>query len=220
MRDKRAAAAILQRTSFDERHLAAREAVLSSQRGRLIEAMAECVEAKGYTSTTLTDIVARARVSRSTFYEHFANKEECFVETVRTGTDIIADLITQELTQLPAEAGFHTRVECVVTTFCQAIAAEPDLARLILSESFKVDQESVDLRNQAVDRFADLYRHFYAEARTADPALPALSDDLFMLIPDAIGERTRRIIVAEGADRVPAAAPLFIEFVCAVLGMA
>ncbi|WP_230464744.1 hypothetical protein [Nocardia seriolae] len=38
---------MLQRTKFDERHRAARDAVLTSQRGRLLEAMVECVEAKG-----------------------------------------------------------------------------------------------------------------------------------------------------------------------------
>src|SRR5690606_39546059 len=46
----------------------------TSPRGRLITAFVECVEEKGYAATTLGDIVAAARVSRSTFYEHFTNK--------------------------------------------------------------------------------------------------------------------------------------------------
>ncbi|MGW4245556.1 TetR/AcrR family transcriptional regulator [Nocardia sp. NPDC004722] len=209
----------LQRTNFDQRHRAARDAVLTSQRGRLLEAMVECVEAKGYSATTLSDIVARARVSRSTFYEHFSNKEHCFVEAVRTGSDIIAARIVEELAQLPTDAGAYARIESIVVTFCETVASEPDFARLMLVDAFKVDQESVALRDLAVDRFADLYRVFYAQARETDPTLPVITDALFQLIPDAIGERTRRVIVAEGAHRVPELAPLFVEFVIAVLGL-
>ncbi|MEU1208223.1 TetR/AcrR family transcriptional regulator [Nocardia sp. NPDC005825] len=209
----------LQRTHFEERHRAAREAVLTSQRGRLLEAMVECVEGKGYYAVTLSDIVARARVSRSTFYEHFGNKEECFVEAVRTASDIIATRIADELGQLPTDAGAHDRIESIVVTFCETVASEPDFARLMLVDAFKVDQQSVALRDLSVDRFADLYRAFYAEARVTDPSLPVIADELFALIPDAIGERTRRVIVAEGAHRVPELAPLFVEFVNAVLGL-
>ncbi|WP_405485899.1 TetR/AcrR family transcriptional regulator [Nocardia sp. NBC_00511] len=217
MRDRQVRATALQRTNFDERHRAARDAVLTSQRGRLLEAMVECVEEKGYSACTLTDIVARARVSRSTFYEHFSNKEHCFVEAVRSASDIIAARIIDELAQLPASAGAHERIESMVTTFCETVASEPQFSRLMLVETFKVDQEAVGLRDLAVDRFADLYRVFYAEARAMDPGLPVIADELFALIPDAIGERTRRVIVAEGAHRVPELAPLFVEFVNSVL---
>ncbi|GAB3209769.1 TetR/AcrR family transcriptional regulator [Nocardia tengchongensis] len=219
MRDRFVPNAGLTRTHFDQRHRAARDAVLTSQRGRLIEAMVECVEAKGYHAITLTDIVARARVSRSTFYEHFTNKEQCFIEAVRTASDIMATRIVDELGQLPIDAGAHERIESIVVTFCETVASEPDFARLMLVEAFKVDQESVALRDLSVDRFADLYRAFYAEARVTDPSLPVIADELFALIPDAIGERTRRVIVADGAHRVPELAPLFVEFVNAVLGL-
>ncbi|WP_067816611.1 TetR/AcrR family transcriptional regulator [Nocardia inohanensis] len=219
MREQRVRAT-LQRTSFDERHRAARDAVLTSQRGRLIEAMVECVEAKGYAATTLTDLVARARVSRSTFYEHFTNKEQCFVEAVHAGMNIVQKRITDELSQLPPDADALTRIESIVYTFCETVATEPDFARLILVESFKVDANAVGFRDQAVDNFAALYRVFHDQARRTDPGLPELSDTMIALIPDAIGERTRRVIVSEGASRVPELAPTFIEFVHAVLGFA
>ncbi|WP_069162299.1 TetR/AcrR family transcriptional regulator [Nocardia altamirensis] len=208
------------RTSFADRHRAARDAVLVSQRGRLIEAMVECVDGKGYSGTTLTDIVASARVSRSTFYEHFANKEECFIEAVHTGVDIVATRIAEELAQLDADADATAKIESIVVTFCRTVATEPDFARLVLVESFKVNQAAVGYRDLAVDRFAELYRLFYDQARQANPALPEVSDELIALIPDAIGERTRRVIVSDGPDRVPDLAPLFIQFVTATLGLA
>ncbi|MGQ4598275.1 TetR family transcriptional regulator [Nocardia sp. R6R-6] len=209
----------VQRSGFAERHRAAREAVLTSQRGRLVEAMVGCVDSKGYPATTLTDLVARARVSRTTFYDHFANKEECFVEAVHTGVDIVASRIAEELAQLPPDSDAYAKIESIVVTFCRTIATEPDFARLVLVESFRVNQAAVGYRDLAVDRFAQLYRLFYDEARAADPMLPEVSDELIALIPDAIGERTRRVIVADGPARVPDLAPLFVRFVMTTLGL-
>ena len=39
--------------------------------------------AKGYEGTRVADIVAEAGLSKSTFYEHFSSKEDCFVELHR-----------------------------------------------------------------------------------------------------------------------------------------
>ncbi|WP_028477662.1 TetR/AcrR family transcriptional regulator [Nocardia sp. CNY236] len=219
MRQQQHATAPIQRPGFAERHRAARDAALTSQRGRLVEAMVESVDRKGYPATTLTDIVARARVSRSTFYDHFANKEECFAEAAHTGVDIMTSRIVEELAQLPPETDAVAKVESIVVTFCRTVAAEPDFARLVLVESFNVNQAAVGYRDLAVDRFAQLYQQFYDQARIADPTLPELSDDLIALIPDAIGERTRRVIISDGPASVPRLAPLFVQFVVSALGL-
>ncbi|WP_246124399.1 TetR/AcrR family transcriptional regulator [Nocardia bhagyanarayanae] len=209
----------LPRTGFAERHRATREAVLTSQRGRLITAMVESVRAKGYSATTLSDVVGRARVSRSTFYEHFANKEECFVEAVHTGIDIVATRIAEELAQLPTDADARAKIRSIVHTYCEMIVTEPDFAYVVLVESFKVDQAAVAYRDLAVDRFAELYRVFYRQERAADATLPELADDLIALIPEAIGERTRRTLVSDGPAKVPELAPLFVDFASTVLGL-
>ena len=50
-----------------------------SQRRRILEAMVEVVAERGYPETRVVDIIERAGVSRKTFYELFADKEECFL---------------------------------------------------------------------------------------------------------------------------------------------
>ena len=55
-------------------HRLAREEVRESQRGRMIDAIAEAVAAKGYAATTVGDVVSGAGVSRKTFYEHFTTR--------------------------------------------------------------------------------------------------------------------------------------------------
>ncbi len=56
-----------------------RDEVVSHQRERLLSAVTAAVAAKGYGPTTIGDITRRARVSRDTFYEQFASKEQCFL---------------------------------------------------------------------------------------------------------------------------------------------
>jgi AcrR family transcriptional regulator len=68
--------------------------VLGNQRQRLIAAMTTAVGEQGYAKTTVADVIAIAGVSRKAFYEHYANREECFLETydeiVAEGVDRVA----------------------------------------------------------------------------------------------------------------------------------
>jgi AcrR family transcriptional regulator len=50
-------------------------------RQRALDAMAEAIGEHGYPDTTVGDVLNRARMSRRTFYELFANREECFLAT-------------------------------------------------------------------------------------------------------------------------------------------
>lgn len=60
--------------------------VIHHQRARIHGAMVEAVAANGYAGTSVRQVVGLAGVSRRSFYELFANKEECFLATY----DVIA----------------------------------------------------------------------------------------------------------------------------------
>src|SRR4051794_4544838 len=49
-----------------------------SQRQRIIDAIIDSCAEKTYAATTISDIVARAHISRTTFYKHFDDKRACF----------------------------------------------------------------------------------------------------------------------------------------------
>ncbi len=54
--------------------------VYSNRREEIIEIAIELFREKGYSETSITDIVNRAGIGRGTFYANFENKEELFIE--------------------------------------------------------------------------------------------------------------------------------------------
>ena len=71
------------------RHSLSREEVRASQRRRMLEAMANATAEKGYVHTTVADVIKRAGVSRETFYEHFSDKEDCFIAAYDAGVEAV-----------------------------------------------------------------------------------------------------------------------------------
>src|SRR4051812_13310919 len=126
-----AAAAPVPRSLPRGRHAAAREIVLASQRGRLLEAMAQCVAEQGYAATTVALVIARAGVSRKTFYEHFPDKQACFLAAWEVGTDI---LLEQVLAAGAEADGWRARLRAGADAFLEILAAEPAFARSFMIE--------------------------------------------------------------------------------------
>src|ERR1019366_7779039 len=68
---------------------AARSDPQHAHRLRLVGAMAAVLAEKAYSTVTIADVARQARVSKRTFYEHFADKEACFIAVYATLSDIV-----------------------------------------------------------------------------------------------------------------------------------
>ena len=64
-------------------------------RQRLITGLASALAEKELGATTVADIVRHAHVSKRTFYEHFADKRECFAALAMSITDQMVEVIDQ-----------------------------------------------------------------------------------------------------------------------------
>jgi AcrR family transcriptional regulator len=69
------------------RHGLSRSFVVSNQRERILAAVAETVAERGYADLTVAEVVARAGVSRRTFYDQFADKREAFFAAYDASTE-------------------------------------------------------------------------------------------------------------------------------------
>jgi AcrR family transcriptional regulator len=107
--------------------------VTRSQRTRIMYGTAEVMMAKGYANATVADIVAAAGISREVFYEHFADKQNAFLETQQYGT--------QYLFQACAAAFFSSaewpeRVWNALEVLIGLIASHPAMSHLRLVECY------------------------------------------------------------------------------------
>src|SRR3981189_1602197 len=114
------------------RHGLSREEVEASQRTRLLRATIELGTEHGFASLTLTDIVRRAGVARSTFYEYFADKQQCFLEAF----DYAADRLLEHVLAIgPPPAGdFATPVHAYIARLLGLCLEEPGLVRLVAAD--------------------------------------------------------------------------------------
>jgi AcrR family transcriptional regulator/DNA-binding MarR family transcriptional regulator len=112
------------------------------QRARLLAAAVKAVEDLGYANTTVSHITRRARVSRRTFYELFANRDEClatiFEDSLRQIASEIAEASSPELC-------WRERVRIGLHAILSYLDREPRLARVCIAQAL---QESPSLRER------------------------------------------------------------------------
>ncbi len=166
-------------------HGLAREAVVESQRGRLLEGMAQAVATKGYAGATVADVVARAGVSRKTFYEHFRDKEECFLAAYDAGVEVVLEAIRDAR---PREHTWLDLLRSRVRAYLETLAAEPAFARTFMIEVFAAGERALERRARVHERFAELLREQHEQARRAHPELPRVPDLVFAAAVGAVNE--------------------------------
>lgn len=108
----------------------------TSQRQRIIEAMIESCAEKTYAATTITDIVGRARISRTTFYKRFGDKRACFAATVDSCLAELQDVAREAYspTAAPPEA-----VRRATAAVLAQLATKPAMAQLLTGDAVSVD---------------------------------------------------------------------------------
>src|SRR3954452_8270270 len=136
------------------RHSLSREEVLASQRGRMLDAMAGATAEKGYVHTTVGDVIKRAGVSRETFYEHFSDKEDCFIAAFDAGVGVLLTSTGDMLADgLEPEADGLARLDRVLATYLAVLAEQPDFARVFLVEVFAAGRRAIERRAKMQQRF-------------------------------------------------------------------
>jgi len=104
--------------------LAEPTAQVTDFRRRLLDGLAVSIRERGYRETTVADIVRAARTSKRTFYDHFATKEECFVELLSANND---DLVAAIRAAVDPQATWTEQVRQAMTAFVRTIDANPEI---------------------------------------------------------------------------------------------
>ena len=142
-----------------------RDARIEKRRRRIAEAALSLFAGRGYTVTSVDDIVTRARVSKSAFYEFFESKEHCFRDLLdQEGGSLIRDVLTDAATG----HDHHERLRLGITRFVISCFERPEVARLLIVESVGLSEGVEAVRRSLQSRFADAVAEEVRHALTHD----------------------------------------------------
>jgi AcrR family transcriptional regulator len=183
------------------RHAAPRAVVAESQRERLLVAMADATAEKGYANVAVADVIERAGVSRRSFYEHFSNKEECFLAAYDAGVEgMLEEIALAE----EGAAGLADGARAGTEIYLQILADNPAFARTFLIEVLGAGPEALARRDAVHARFAQRMAEAHAAMSDAVGGLPTPSPYIFRAAVGAIHELVIDRLLKEGAAALPA----------------
>lgn len=183
-------------------------------RARLIDALAATLAHQPYADTTIADVVARAHVSKRTFYEQFASKDECLVA--------LCEALSQRTLGLIAEgfdpgADWVEQLGHVTRAYLASLQSQPALIRTLFIELLGIGPVGLATRRHIQKGFADFLQMQVELSRAKEPGKRPLSPDMAMAVVGGINELILHAIEQDRVHQLTELAPTVIAFVQAVL---
>ncbi|HSP10084.1 MAG TPA: TetR/AcrR family transcriptional regulator [Candidatus Dormibacteraeota bacterium] len=143
-----------------------RDARVEKRRRRLAESALTLFATRGYNVTSVDDIVAGAKASKSAFYEFFESKEHCFRDLLtQEGGALIEDVLAAAATG----HDHHERLRRGITTFVLSCFERSSVARLLIIESVGLSADVDKVRHDLQSRFASAVTDEVRHAMGHDP---------------------------------------------------
>jgi AcrR family transcriptional regulator len=130
------------------RHHLTREQVSASQRSRIIMAMIEEVAERGYAATSVAHITARAGVSRKSFYEQFADKEDCYLAAFDAAAELRDGHIRHLVRHLEPGTDPVEVFRVGLRAFLEGVAHHPAASRTLLVEIYAVGRDALRRKDE------------------------------------------------------------------------
>jgi AcrR family transcriptional regulator/DNA-binding MarR family transcriptional regulator len=151
------------------------ERFVEIQRARLLAAAVRAVDELGYPDTSVADITSRARVSRRTFYELFADREECLSRVVE---DILG-LVVAELAAAGLEGlAWREGVRGGLLAILGFLDREPVLARVLVVQALRGGPRVLERREAVFARLAGVVDEGRLSSVRAERCTPLTAEGL------------------------------------------
>jgi AcrR family transcriptional regulator len=170
------------------------EEVARNQKARLQGAMVEAVARHGYWETTLRELVGLAGISKSTFYDHFESKQDCFLSTF---DEIFAVLRGRVEAAYRSDGDFRERLLAGLSVFFDLAVEEPAAARLATVDSLTLGVAGVEHRERASEAFEELIAQSFERSGPRQELSPSTAKAIVAGIRGVTYRRLRRGTQAE-----------------------
>ncbi len=125
--------------------------VTEIQRGRMLAAAVDTVDDVGYAGMTVAQVIGRARVSRKTFYDVFADREDCFLVAFERALEQAGTLIREAA---DSETSWRARMRAGLGQLLALMDDEPALTKLVVVEALAAGDRVLERRSQAMTELA------------------------------------------------------------------
>lgn len=197
------------------RHAPPLEVRRERQRERLFTAAAAVFAAQGFADATAEAIAKEAGMSKATFYEHFANKEQCVLELFDAAA--AAALIGMKAASDEAGPDARDRLRARIGAFLGLLAAYPNTATTLLVTILGAGPAAAERHGEIVARFAQAIDENNREA-AAQGALPRFaSPDDPVAIAGAVVELAAAKLRQGRPEEIPGLAPLVERLILGLL---
>lgn len=102
------------------------------QRARMLSAAVDAIKESGYAQLTVAQVIARAKVSRKTFYDLFEDREDCFLAVFEV---TLSQLSARVARAYKAESNWREGVRAGLAALLWSIDEDPELARLCVVDA-------------------------------------------------------------------------------------
>ncbi len=163
------------------RHAPPLEVRREVQKHRLFDAAAGVFSRVGYAEASAEAISRQAGMSKATFYEHFANKEECLLALFEYASATLLEALMAA--SRGADRDFLDRHRAGLRAILETIEARPTMAQAILVETVGAGPRVAELRDAALGGFAQVMYEETMEAakRNGGPAY-ASPDEAYAIV--------------------------------------
>jgi AcrR family transcriptional regulator len=180
----------------------------------LIEAMVLAVSERSYAETTIADVVRHARVSKRTFYEHFPDKEACFLAAYE---GVAQHMLARITSAAEAETSPEKQIAAGARAYFSALEEHPGVTRAFLSDVHAAGPAALALRRKIHQQFADTLRELVERNRKLIPGARPLSRELATALVGGINELLLLAIDEGRTQRLREVADTALQLVWAVL---
>lgn len=168
-------------------------AEISEHRRRLLDAMSEVVARKGYADTTIADIAAEARVSKRTFYEHFADKAEALFALYAAASAQALQVLRDAI---DPSKDWHAQAEGALRAYLETLSCNPPLLRTLFIEILHLGPEGLQVRRRVNDDIANFI------VQVVGPRAGSQTDLLRTMAMAIVGGINEMVLQAIEQDRV------------------
>jgi AcrR family transcriptional regulator/DNA-binding MarR family transcriptional regulator len=128
-----------------------RDEVDDFQRARIVSAMVEVAAELGYVGAAVARVVARAGISRRTFYELFDGREDCFLAAFEWGVGQMGETMIEAY---GSQRSWRDRARQALAALLVFLDSEPELARACVIEALGAGKLVLRRRAQVLEELA------------------------------------------------------------------